>query len=253
MSAIYETGNFLSGTRHGFFGRAGGTSTGDFAGNNVSLTTGDDPAVAMTNRDGIAGTMGYNAEDLVILRQTHSTIVHGVTDRLAGDAVVEADAMVTDQAGLLLGIMTADCTPVLFADVQARVVGAAHAGWCGAVEGICEGTIDRMVALGARRERIAAAIGPTISGPNYEVGPQFAADLLNINPLARAHIACLPGGVEHFDLPGFVADRLAAAGIGTIERVGGCTYADPSRYFSHRYATHHKTRTGRQLAVIGLA
>ncbi|MCS6757812.1 MAG: laccase domain-containing protein [Candidatus Devosia euplotis] len=110
----------------------------------------------------------------------------------------------------------------------------------------------RMIGLGARAERISAAIGPTISGPNYEVGPQLAAELLTLNPRAGDRIKVPPGGVEHFDLPGFVADSLAAVGIGAIDQVGVCTYADPARYFSNRYATHHKIKTGRQLAVIGL-
>ena len=242
----------LSSVRHGFFGRAGGASTGVYAGNNVSFTTGDDSNIVAANRAGIAAAMDYDAADLLILKQTHSAHVHVVTERLSADTVIEADAMVTDRPGLLLGIMTADCTPILFADIEAGIIGAAHAGWRGAVDGICEATIASMVALGAQTNRIVAVIGPTISGPNYEVGPQFAAQLLALRPAAGNRVSTPEGGSEHFDLPGFVADGLTEAGIQTIDRVGGCTYAEPTRYFSHRYATHHQIKTGRQLAVIGL-
>lgn len=252
MSGLFETSPALTGLRHGFFGRAGGASTGVYASNNVSFTTGDDAAIVAANRAGIAATMGYGPADLVILRQTHSADVHVVTGPLAADSVIEADAMVTDRPGLLLGILTADCTPILFADAQSGVIGATHAGWRGAATGVCEATIAAMVELGARQDHIIAAIGPTISGPNYEVGPQFAADLLALHPSAGKRISVPQGGVEHFDLPGFVADCLTAAGVRTIDRVGGCTYGEPRRYFSHRYATHHKINTGRQIAVIGL-
>jgi hypothetical protein len=253
MTALFETSPALAGLRHGFFGRAGGSSTGVYASNNMSFTTGDDAATVAANRAGVASAMGHDAADLIILKQTHSADVHVVTARLPADAVIEADAMVTDRKGLLLGILTADCTPILFADLQAGIIGAAHAGWRGAVDGVIGNTIAAMLALGAQADRIIAAIGPTISGPNYEVGPQFAADLLATHPQAGNRISIPGGGVEHFDLPGFVADCLTAAGIGTIDHVGACTYAHPERYFSHRYATHHAIKTGRQVAVIGLA
>lgn len=252
MTALYETSRALSSAKHGFFGRAGGRSTGTYAGNNVSFTTGDDRDVVEANRAGIAEAMGYAAADLIILKQTHSADVHVVTGHLPADAMIEADAMVTDRPGLLLGILTADCTPILFADLEAGVIGAAHAGWRGAVTGICEATIAAMVTLGADAARIVAAIGPTISGENYEVGPQFATELLAFDPRARQRLTIPDGGVEHFDLPGFVGDCLVAADLHSVDRVGGCTYAHPDRYFSHRYATHHRIKTGRQIAVIGL-
>ncbi|WP_193334999.1 peptidoglycan editing factor PgeF [Devosia beringensis] len=252
MSTLYETSPALTRLRHGFFGRHGGSSAGVYARNNMSFTTGDDTAPVAANRAGVATALGYDPADLVILKQTHSATVHVVTGRLPADAVIEADGMVTNRTGLLLGILTADCTPILFADLEAGIIGAAHAGWRGAVDGIIGNTIAAMLALGARTDRIVAAIGPTISGPNYEVGPQFAADLLAAHPQAGNRISIPAGGVEHFDLPGFVADCLTAAGIGAIDRVGACTYAHPERYFSHRYATHHDIKTGRQVAVIGL-
>ncbi|QMV01135.1 peptidoglycan editing factor PgeF [Devosia sp. D6-9] len=239
----------LAGIRHGFFGRLGGSSTGEFASLNVSETGGDDRAIVAGNRAAILETLGFDR--LATLTQTHSNRVVTLTG-LPGDGErPDADALVTNQPGLLLGILTADCTPIAFADGEAGVVGIAHAGWKGAVHGIAENAIAAMEALGARRERIVAVIGPTISGANYEVGPQFAADLVAINPDTAAHIATPPGGKEHFDLPGFVRARLEAAGV-AVEQAGSCTYASPERYFSHRYATHQGTKTGRQLSVIGL-
>jgi polyphenol oxidase len=252
MSVSYETSAALANTRHGFFGRAGGVSGGVYASNNASFTTGDDVQSVTANRAGIAATLGYEPANLVILKQTHTADVHVVRGPMASDETIEADAMVTDHPGLLLGILTADCTPILFADAEAGIIGATHAGWKGAANGIAEATIGVMRALGAQPERIIAAIGPTISGANYEVGPQFSADLLALHPSASNRIFVPEGGVEHFDLPGFVTDCLTAAGIKTIDRVGGCTYAEPDRYFSHRYATHQKIKAGRQLSVIGL-
>jgi len=252
MPALYETSARLRPLRHGFFGRHGGASTGVYASNNMSFTTGDDSAVVAANRTGVAAALGYDAADLVILRQTHSAIVHVVTGHAPADAVIEADAMVTDRPGLLLGILTADCTPILLADAEAGIIGAVHAGWRGAVDGVIGNAVAAMLALGAHTDRVVAVIGPTISGPNYEVGPQFAAELLAIHPQASNRISLPPGGVEHFDLPGFVADRLTTTGIGAVDRVGACTYAHPERYFSHRHATHQGIRTGRQVAVIGL-
>ena len=239
----------IPGLRHGFFGRNGGVSQGDFSSLNVSHATGDDPAHADENRRLVASSMAIGP--LVILRQTHSTRVETVVAPLPAGSV-EGDALVSATPGLALGILTADCTPVLLADPKARVVGAAHAGWRGAAEGIIGNTVAAMVALGADPARICAAIGPTISGPNYEVGDAFRTDFLALHPGGEHHFATPPGGRPHFDLPGFVAEQLAAAGVTQVERAGGCTYALPDRYFSHRFATHRGTRTGRQIAVIGL-
>jgi YfiH family protein len=160
--------------------------------------------------------------------------------------------MVTRLPALALGILTADCTPILFADGDAGVIGAAHAGWRGAADGIVGRTIAAMVALGAKRANIVAAIGPTISGANYEVGPHFMDDFVKLRPEGWRHFFLPPGERAHFDLPGFVEAELVAAGIARAERVGGCTYGQPDRYFSHRHATHQGTRTGRQIAIIGL-
>jgi len=239
----------IAGIRHGFFGREGGHSTGLYAALNVSESTGDDPAIVAANRQSVSETIGL--PHLYLLKQVHSARVVTVTAPPSGPRI-EADALVTDRPGIALAILTADCTPTLLADPVAGIIGAAHAGWRGAVDGVMANTVAAMAALGADPAGIIAAIGPTISGPNYEVGPQFMADFLALHPNGEHYFTTPPGGREHFDLPAFVIDRLRATGIAHVERVGGCTYADPARYFSHRYATHHGTTTGRQIAVIGL-
>lgn len=248
----YETASSLAhlrDLRHGFFGRTGGVSGGEFTSLNVSWSVGDERQLVDQNRDLVRDAMGVGP--LIILKQVHSTRVEIVSEPVEA-STLEADALVTKTPQLLLGILTADCTPVLFADPEARVIGAAHAGWRGAAEGILVKTLDAMVALGAEISRIHAAYGPTITGPNYEVGDQFKADLLAIDPSGAPHFSTPPGGKPHFDLPGFVEAQLHAAGLASVERVGSCTYASPDRYFSHRYATHQGIRTGRQISVIGM-
>lgn len=236
--------------RHGFFGRAGGVSIGPFAGLNVSVSTGDEPAAAQKNRALVADALGGGP--LVIVRQVHSNRVVSVG---AGDlpaATEEADALVTRRRDVLLGILTADCAPLLLLDAEAGVVGAAHAGWRGAVDGILGNTVAAMEALGAERGRIQLAIGPTISGVNYEVGEGFRSDVLALHPQAAGSFFTPPGGAPHFDLPGFLLADAARLGLVNAQSIGQCTYGQPERYFSHRYATHQGDRTGRQIAVIGL-
>lgn len=242
----------LTHVRHGFFGRQGGYSEGPFASNNMSIAIGDKPQLAEANRAGAAQALGFLRKNLYLLKQVHSAHVRTLTDYPDHEVPVEADAMVTRLPALALGILTADCTPVLFADPVADIIGAAHAGWRGAVDGICGATVDAMVALGAEPGNIVAAIGPTIAGDSYEVGPQFMTDFLQLQPDAWRHFFVPEGKRTHFDLPGFVEAQLRKSGVKTIERVGGCTYRQPERYFSHRYATHQGTSTGRQIAVIGL-
>jgi YfiH family protein len=238
--------------RHGFFGRQGGCSPEPFAGNNMSIAVGDTPHLVEANRAGAAQALGFLRKNLYLLKQVHSAEVRILTDYPDNDIAVEADAMVTRLPALALGILTADCTPILLADPEAGVIGAAHAGWRGAVDGICGATVRAMVGLGARPEHIVAAIGPTISGENYEVGDDFKAQFLALQPDGEQHFFVPPGKKTHFDLPGFVAEQLRASGVGMIERVGGCTYGNPERYFSHRHATHQGSKTGRQVAIIGL-
>jgi YfiH family protein len=241
--------NALPTIRHGFFGRRGGISTGDFAGLNVSTAVDDEPQAVDNNRQTVETTLAIGP--LVILKQTHSNRVETITGPIPPSSV-DADAMVSATPGLALGILTADCTPILLVDPQAGVIGAAHAGWRGAVDGIIGNTVEAMVALGAKRKNIVAAFGPTIHAPNYEVGDKFREDFLALHPTGAAHFHTPPGGEPHFDLPGFVAAQLRDAGVERVDQVGACTYAHPEHYFSHRYATHQKTRTGRQIAVIGM-
>jgi YfiH family protein len=256
MAAPYTVSKVLDvpGIRHGFFGREGGRSMGDLAGNNMSISQGDNPDLVVSNRSSAANAMGgYDVKDLVVFRQVHSTKVVTLTERPDRTKAIEADAMVTNRSDILLGILTADCSPVLLADPEAGVTGAAHAGWKGAAGGILYATVMAMVALGAQPSRIRAAIGPTISGANYEVGPETARDIVALDQSAAAHVSIPPGKTrEHFDIPGLLTEQLFGAGVGLVGDLGICTYANPARYFSHRYATHHGITTGRQIAVIGI-
>jgi len=242
----------LTGVRHGFFGRRGGNSTGHFSSLNASESVGDKPIHVQKNREQMAGLLGFSSAALAQVKQVHSARVVVLTDPAAIAERPEADAIVTDIRGAALGILTADCTPILLADAEAGVIGAAHAGWRGAVTGIAEATVLAMVSLGAAPERIVAAIGPTISEANYEVGPEWAAELLKHHRDAANRISRPEGGREHFDLPGFVFDHLIEAGVGVVDDLRLCTYAEPKKYFSHRWATHKSIPTGRQLSIIGL-
>ncbi len=254
MAAPFTASKVLDDPRiaHGFFGREGGRSTGDLATNNMSIAHGDNPDLVVSNRSQAAQQMGdFGIKDLVVFRQVHSTTVVTLTERHNPAVAVEADAMVTNRDDILLGILTADCSPVLLADPEAGVVGAAHAGWKGAAGGIVYATVMAMVALGADPRHIRAAIGPTISGANYEVGPETAAQITALDPAAAEHVFVPPGGSrEHFDIPGFLQDQLFGAGVGLVGDLGLCTYAYPERFFSHRYATHHAANTGRQISLI---
>ncbi len=256
MPAPYTISKVLDvpGIRHGFFGREGGRSKGDLAGNNMSITQGDNPDLVVSNRASAANAIGgYDVKDLVVFRQIHSTRVVTLTERPDRTVAIEADAMVTNRGDIALGILTADCAPVLLADPDAGIIGAAHAGWKGAVGGIVPATVAAMVALGADPARIRAAIGPTISGANYEVGPDTARGIVAGDSAAASYVSIPPGKTrEHFDIPGLLTEQLFTAGVGLVGDLGICTYANPARYFSHRYATHHGLNTGRQIAIIGL-
>ena len=255
MTAPFDQSRALSALpriRHGFFGRRGGESTGVFASLNMSETGGDKLNHVAQNRRQATEQLGFPIDNLATLKQVHSTAVVTITSPPHPAERIEADAMVSNLSGLVMGILTADCTPVLLADAEAGVIGAFHAGWKGAIGGIAHGTVMGMVALGADPQRIVAAIGPTISFDNYEVGPEFAAEVLRQHRDAANRIGTPTGDREHFDLPGFVFDQLHGAGIGLVDDLKLCTYAEPKRFFSHRYATHHGTTTGRQMALIGL-
>lgn len=238
---------------HGFFGRLGGVSLAPFDSLNSSFKAKDDRANVATNRARIARTLNFAPEKLFTLRQVHSAEVLTVDEQSDPEARPEADGLVTKAPGLLLGILTADCTPILFADEQSGVIGACHAGWKGAVAGIADATVEAMIAIGARTDRIRAAIGPNISFANYEVGPDFAKAVLAEDPAAAPYLRIPDGKArEHFDLTGYLIGRLRALGITGIDNLATCTYANIGTYFSHRYATHHGVDMGRQLSVIGV-
>ena len=242
----------IEGVRHGFFGRRGSDATNE-TDLNTSETIGDDPDQVAHNRHLALTTIGLGAMPLASLRQTHSVIVETLSFAPKPDARPEADGLATALTGVALGILTADCAPILFADTKTRVIGACHAGWQGAVDGIIANTIAAMRALGATPNNIVAAIGPTISGADYEVGPERAAQVIAANQRAKAHVFIPDGGArEHFDLPGFVASELKRAGVEKIEVAGSSTYASSARYFSHRHTTKNGTPAGRQISIIAI-
>ena len=242
----------LKGVAHGFLGRRGGVSIGATAGLNVGLGSADDPAAVAANRR-LAADAVLPGGRLVTAFQVHSAEVVTVSEPWEDDARPHADALVTDRPGLLLGILTADCAPVLFADAQAGVVGAAHAGWKGAIGGVTDATITAMERLGARRDRIVAAVGPCIARASYEVDDRFLTTFAAADAANERFFA--PGRERHhqFDLEAYVVHRLAAAGLSRIEALGLDTYADEARFFSFRRATHlGEADYGRQVSVIAL-
>lgn len=239
---------------HGFFTRQGGVSTGRFASLNCSLSGRDAAEAVRTNRARAAAALDHPPGALLGLTQVHGVAVATVAAPWPAEARPQADAMVTDRPGLLLGIVTGDCAPVLFAEAEAGVVGAAHAGWRGAVAGVLEATIAAMEALGAARARIRAAVGPCIAQPSYEVGPDLRAALLARDPADARFLA--PGKQPdrwQFDLPGYVLGRLRAAGVASASWVGRDTLAEPDAFFSHRRATlSGEGPIGHQLSAIAL-
>lgn len=237
--------------RHGFFTRKGGASSGIFAGLNCGPGSSDLAEVVAINRARVADAMGVAETHLLSVNQIHSPDVIHVTAPLPDRP--RADAMVTTTPGLALGILTADCQPVLFHDAQAGVIGAAHAGWRGTRDGVLEATVAAMESLGARRENIAAVIGPTISQRNYEVGPEFFEAFTADDPANARFFANGTGDRLLFDLPAFGLSRLRAAGVGHAEWTHHCTYADPARFFSFRRTTHAaEADYGRLISVIRL-
>ncbi len=237
---------------HGFLGRRGGVSTGLVAGLKVGLGYADDPAAVAENRRRAAYAVLPGAP-LVTAYQVHSADVVTVTQPWPDEARPRADALVTDRPGILLGILTADCAPVLFLDPQAGVVGAAHAGWKGALAGVTDATLDAMEALGAARGRIVAAIGPCIARASYEVDEAFFARFAAVDPADARFFADGRDGHHQFDLEAYVAHRLAAAGVGRVTALGRDTYADAEGYYSFRRATHRgEPDYGRQISLIGL-
>jgi len=237
--------------RHGFFTRKGGASSGIFAGLNCGTGSSDQTEVVAINRARATEAMGVAPDALVTVHQVHSARAVPVTGPLT--IRPEADAMVTATPGVLLGILTADCQPVLLHDAQANVIGAAHAGWRGAVDGVLEATLDAMETLGARRNRVIAVIGPTISQAAYEVGPEFLDRFRAEDDEATRFFANGKGDRMLFDLPGYGLHRLRAAGVAHAEWTGHCTYRDPERFYSFRRTTHAaEADYGRLISTIRL-
>ncbi|MES1990700.1 MAG: peptidoglycan editing factor PgeF [Pseudomonadota bacterium] len=239
---------------HGFFTREGGVSTDIYASLNCGLGSDDDKDAVTENRARVAKEIGVAAVNLLTVHQIHSADVVHVTDTWTPATAPKADAMVTDRTGIALGVLAADCTPVLFADTKAKIIGAAHAGWKGAFTGVLEATINAMVVLGATRGNIAAAVGPCISRDAYEVGPEFRARFVEAREAnAKWFTPSARDGHFMFDLTAYVASRLEAAGIGTVTRLNTCTYADESKFFSYRRTTYRaEADYGRQISVIAL-
>jgi polyphenol oxidase len=241
--------------RHGFFTRLGGVSTGIYSSLNCGPGSNDDPNSVAENRARVAEMLGAAPDKLVTLFQVHSAKAVAAKKPWAPDKAPEADAVVTNVPGIAIGVLTADCAPILLCDPEARVIGAAHAGWKGALSGIAEATVDAMVSLGARPERIAATIGPAISQKAYEVGADYVAKFVAEDPDAAPFFAVdEDSGEPHFDLTGYVAERLARAGLASITDLGLCTYCDETRLFSYRRSQHHgEPDYGRQISAILLA
>ncbi|HJU77042.1 MAG TPA: peptidoglycan editing factor PgeF [Sphingomicrobium sp.] len=242
----------LGSAPHGFLGRRGGVSTGGLAGLNVGYGSHDDREAIDANRRRAIEALLPSAE-LATVHQVHSAEAVKVETAWPHEARPHADAMVTDRQGILLGILTADCAPVLFADHEAGVVGAAHAGWRGALAGVTDQAIAAMERLGARRDRIAAAVGPCIAQASYQVDEEFRERFLSDDPANSRFFSEGAAGQPHFDLPRYVVHRLLAAGVEQVEALHLDTYADPERFYSYRRATHlGEADYGRQLSAIAL-
>ncbi len=252
MTAPFATAPPLADSPHGFFGRRGGVSTGELASLNCGLGSGDDPALIAENRRRVADAVLPGAA-LTGVYQVHGNrcvVVDETTDLAARP---EADALATRTPGIILGILTADCVPVLFADRDARVIGAAHAGWKGALAGITDATLTAMERIGADRANIAAAIGPCIARASYEVDDGFVQRFTGDDPTNERFFAAGKPRHAMFDIAAYVAARLAAAGVTRIAIGGQDTYAEAEDYFSYRRACHKGENSyGRQLSVIGL-
>jgi YfiH family protein len=244
----------LPGIRHGFFTREGGTSEGPFASLNMGLRGADDRARVLENRRRAAALLGFPLERLVTGYQVHGAHCQGVRAPLPWQEAPEADALATGEPVILLGVVTADCAPVLLADPHAPVVAAAHAGWRGARDGILEHTVASMLEAGARARHIVAAIGPTIGQASYEVGEDYQRGFEAVDAEAGRFFARHPETLRpHFDLAGYCRWRLERAGVGQVESMGLDTAAAEERFFSNRRSSHGEDRRfGLQLSAIGL-
>lgn len=245
----------LDGIRHAFFTRDGGVSGGIYSSLNSGIGSSDDVSHVTENRARMAKALGVEPGRLITAFQIHSPQVVVADEPWGVETRPKADAIVTKTPGLAIGVSTADCGPLLFADPQARVIGAAHAGWRGAFSGVIEGTIAAMEKLGADRGRIAVALGPLIRQKNYEVSQSFVDEFLRTDEThARFFAPAAREGHAMFDLPGFIASQLAQSGIERFEDIGVCTYSDPDRFYSYRRSTHRaEPDYGRHVNAIVLA
>lgn len=251
MTLDIITADALTPFRHGFFTRRGGASSGVFEGLNCGTGSSDQAEAITINRIRVADAVGVPLDALMGVHQVHSADVVTVTAPSTDRA--KADALVTATHGIALSVLSADCQPVLFADADAGVIGAAHAGWKGALAGVLEATLDAMEALGASRARTHAVIGPSISQAAYEVGPEFFEDFIAEDPAFARFFAQGNGDKFRFDLPALGLHRLREAGVGHAEWTRHCTYGDPDRFYSYRRTTHNKEADyGRLIAAITL-
>jgi len=235
---------------HGFFGRGGGVSTGIYSGLNAGRGSDDNPAHVKENHSRIASALGTQPAKLLCNHQIHSTKIIIAETPWRSGSQPKADGIVTKTPGLALCALAADCAPVLFADPQTGVIGAAHAGWRGALAGVTDAAIDAMVALGARRSQIRAAIGPCISQENYEVGPEFVGEFVSDN-LGNGVFFRPVGTHSYFDLKTYLTRRLKRAGLRHISVLPDCTYGQPQDYFSYRYNSHRGIADyGRNISAI---
>ncbi|MFN4058301.1 MAG: peptidoglycan editing factor PgeF [Roseinatronobacter sp.] len=252
MTLEILTADSLTPLRHGFFTRRGGASSGIFSGLNCGPGSSDQAECVRLNRARVADALGVAEPDLVTVHQVHSADVV-VVDTALSAGHPKADALVTDRPGMALAVLTADCQPVLFADHQAGVIGAAHAGWRGAMDGVLEATLDAMESLGAHRAHVQAVIGPCISQRAYEVGPEFLDRFLAEDQGNASFFANGKGGRYQFDLVGYGLARLRAAGVGRASWTGHCTYSQPDLFFSYRRSVHEGLADyGRLISAIRL-
>lgn len=245
----------LDGISHGFFTRQGGHSVGLFDSLNCGMGSGDDKQVVTRNRAVVAERLGVAPDHLLSAWQIHSPDAAVVSGPWEGEERPRVDALVTRTPGVALGVLTADCGPVLFADPRAKVIGAAHAGWKGALTGVTSRTLDVMEEQGADRADVTAVIGPMISKAAYEVGPEFPGRFTDVDPAsARYFTPSARAGHFMFDLPAYLADRLRAEGVGTVVNLSLCTFSDERRFFSYRRATHRNEKDyGRLISAIALS
>lgn len=245
----------LPGLRHGFFTRQGGVSEGPFTSLNIGRRSGDRPEHVAANRARAAQAIGFQPQSLVTAVQIHSPICLTAREPWPADAAPEADALATDRPSLLLGVLTADCAPVLLADAEAGVIGAAHAGWKGALGGVLEAVLETMTTLGAKPYRVTAAIGPAIAQSSYEIGPELEEHFGREDTASAPFFEAVPNSDRLlFDLKAYVASRLRRAGVEQVEILPNDTAAEEDLFFSYRRTTKRGERQfGVQLSAIGLA